>query len=234
MGQKCALCTEREDLRDSHIFPEFLYQELYDDQHRHKFLQVSTDPAIRPIPRPKGLYEPLLCGQCEEHLNRCVETQGARIVESILERLQTAEQDIVMQVDYRAFRLFQLSLLWRASVASRQEFSAVLLGPHEERMRLMLLNNDVGDGEMYPCVVVVPAAHKILRRGIVLPEQLRIDGHLAYRVMARGLWWIYSVSSHPVGPIWPRSLTREGVLRVYWESKWSSEFLSHLASNLSR
>ncbi len=232
MGKKCALCTEREDLRDSHIFSEFFYQDLYNEQHI--FLQISLDSATRPIPRPKGLYEPLLCGQCEEHLNKSFETPGAQIVESILKRLPTAKQEIAMQVDYRAFRLFQLSLIWRASVASRQEFSSVRLGPHEERMRLMLLNNDLGDDEMYPCIVIAPAAHEILRRGIFLPEQLRIEGHRAYRVMARGLWWIYLVSSHPVGPIWSRSLTREGVLTVYWESKRSSEFLSHLASDLSR
>ena len=155
-------------------------------------------------------------------------------MESILGRLQTDEQPIVMQVDYRAFRLFQLSLIWRASVASRQEFLSVDLGPHEERMRLMLLNVDHDDEEMYPCVMIAPAAHAILRRGILVPEPRRIEGHGAYRLMARGLWWIYRVSSHPVGPFWPRSLTREGVLTVYRESKWSSEFLSHLAADICR
>jgi hypothetical protein len=49
-------------------------------------------------------------------------------------------------------KLFQLSILWRASVAKGDFFSKVKLKPrHEEEIRKMLLNGEPGKEDRYPC-----------------------------------------------------------------------------------
>lgn len=59
----CKLCDQPKKLHKSHIVPEFCYETLYND--KHKFIQLSTNPDDRTISRPKGLYDHLLCGDCE-------------------------------------------------------------------------------------------------------------------------------------------------------------------------
>ena len=44
--------------------PEFLYDELYD--HLHRYHVVSTAPDVRSSRRRKGIYERLLCEECDQ------------------------------------------------------------------------------------------------------------------------------------------------------------------------
>lgn len=64
----CKLCKKNKPLRRSHIFPEWLYQPLYDDNHR--FYVLSTDSNKRRGTRPKGIYEKLLCDECEQKFSK--------------------------------------------------------------------------------------------------------------------------------------------------------------------
>jgi hypothetical protein len=47
-------------------------------------------------------------------------------------------------LDYAMFKLFHLSVLWRAGVSTREEFRNVKLGSHEDVIRQMLLRDDPG------------------------------------------------------------------------------------------
>jgi hypothetical protein len=59
-----------------------------------------------------------------------------------------------VQIDYRELKLFQMSLLWRAGVASGEFFEQVDLGErHEERLRHLLVCDDPGSAEDYPCIM---------------------------------------------------------------------------------
>jgi len=60
----CALCLQTRALVNSHIIPEFFYRPLYDPK-THRYFQLSTEPGTRTVRRPKGLYEKLLCSECD-------------------------------------------------------------------------------------------------------------------------------------------------------------------------
>ena len=66
---KCFLCQkDGKVLIDSHIFPEFLYNPLYDENHQ--YFVVSSDSSKK-IKRPrKGIYEKLFCRDCEDILEK--------------------------------------------------------------------------------------------------------------------------------------------------------------------
>jgi hypothetical protein len=128
----CALCKTEKPLSNSHVIPEFLYQELYDGLHR--FHRISTTPEAKNRLLQKGIREPLLCHDCEQQISvwegyaRQVLFGGVPIQGNKEDKKITVEN-----IDYANFKLFQLSIIWRASVSSRPEFRQVQLGPHQER-----------------------------------------------------------------------------------------------------
>jgi hypothetical protein len=63
---------------------------------------------------------------------------------------------LLENVDYGAFKLFHLSILWRASIARRSEWSAVSLGPrHEQRLRASLLEGKAPGRSSYPLLATL-------------------------------------------------------------------------------
>src|SRR5680860_660682 len=59
----CKLCGTSAAIVKSHILPEFVYQNLYDPQHRFLDLGSSNEKTL--TIQQKGLRERLLCKDCE-------------------------------------------------------------------------------------------------------------------------------------------------------------------------
>lgn len=55
----------------------------------------------------------------------------------------------IEEYDYTKFKLFCLSMLWRMSVSKLPELEGVSLGPHENIIKNMILNNDAKEPEAY-------------------------------------------------------------------------------------
>lgn len=189
----CRLCLQERPLRKSHIYPEFLYKALYDESHR--YVAVPLDEAARVTEPPKGIYERLLCAECEAHLQRWEDYASGVLFsresgEVPIDRTATMPRLVFAQIDARKLKLFQLSLIWRASVASRPGFGEVQLGPHEERLRCALLADDpLGDAD-YPCFVALPTAHqKVIENSILTPFRVRMLGRVGYKSIFAGLQW---------------------------------------------
>lgn len=141
--QKCALCLEEKTLCSSHIIPEFLYKPLYDEKHR--FHALSNDPDERNRMLQKGVREYLLCLSCEGKLS-IWEKYAAEVLSGKLESTTERVKKLVVinGVDYKKFKLFQLSILWRASVSTQGFFKQVSLGQTEETLRKMLWEENAG------------------------------------------------------------------------------------------
>jgi len=192
----CHLCNNNTDLKKSHIIPEFVYKELYDE--KHKFHVLSTLKQRHKPMEQKGIREKLLCGDCEQQLSvyekyaREVLLGGTKI---------TIKNDgalvKVSDIDYRKFKLFQLSILWRASISSHPLFSRVNLGPHEEKIKDMIYSNNPGKQFDYPCIMFglfsEIGSHKNF---IDQPRKIHIDGQITYRFVFLGYMWSFYVSSH--------------------------------------
>jgi len=69
----CKLCLHEKELRHSHILPEFMYQNLYDQAPKRFYtLTVNLDKAEESKKKieQKGIREYLLCGDCEVQLSK--------------------------------------------------------------------------------------------------------------------------------------------------------------------
>lgn len=229
----CELCGLSKTLRKSHILPEFLYDEVYDGLHG--YLVQSTAPNAPAPRRRKGVYERLLCRDCDQHRLGRLDDYAAKVFKGGVELEITDRPDrlIIGNLNYETFRLWQMSLLWRCGVSRRAEFTATRLGPHAERLRTVLLEERPGPPHQYGCAVVLPSAHKVTRQFIYPPEPITIDGHRCYRASFGALWWFFVVSSHSAAfPFQEGFLHEPGVLCIFKEANHSSEFLLKLGQEL--
>jgi hypothetical protein len=212
----CSLCGSYSELRDSHIIPEFMYASLYDDKHKMVSYRYG-EHRITKQPLQKGLWEPLLCGECEGYLNRNFEQPNierwTRLSE-IPPRKDGATVSIV-NGDYTSFKLLLLSILWRASVAARPEFHKVRLGPHEDRIRQMLLSLEPGEETQYPCQVIL---FNRPTTAILFPHRIKVDGHTVYSLVLGQIQVLYFVSGH-IKEVLPdgASLRKDGSVVVRFE-----------------
>lgn len=231
--EPCRLClSEGEELRLSHILPEFLYKPLRDKKHRYIGLKRPQGAGTNRVLLQKGIREYLLCGSCEQVL-----AKYERYAADVLRKLPDTSREPagrvvhVTGVDYTKFKIFQLSLLWRAGVSRHASFQKVNLGPHEAVLRRMVLEEDPGEPMDYGCVLIRTKGPETLNHIIQLPWHLRFFEHHAYGLTVFGMIWIFTVSGHS-GQIHEKDsfLTGAGVLPIHVTKTTSEQFIANLAT----
>jgi hypothetical protein len=230
----CRLCNKADDLRNSHIIPEFMYSSLYDEKHR--FYEISTDIEKKNKLPQKGVRERLLCGVCEQHIGQ-YERYASLVLKGGIE-LQIANEGRMTHVsgiEYSRFKLFALSVLWRAGVSSLDFFRQVSLGPHEPKLRSMILNSDPGKEDAYP-FIMTPIIHsgELQEALIVMPTWTRVGTNFAYRFVFGGYGWVIIVSGNGApSEFVGASINRKNELTMLsWELS-DMRFLVDMAQELS-
>lgn len=212
----CALClSNKNPIRNSHIIPEWVYTDLYDAQHR--FNVLATIPGKIKPHEQKGLREKLLCNKCEQQFS-IIENYARKVLYGGEEiKIKNLKNTIhLYDIDYSKFKLFQLSILWRASIASHELFSKVTLGPHQETLRQMLQSCTPGAPMKYPCIMFGLTDNKELVTSFIdQVESLRLCGIRCYRFIFSGFIWIYFVASHNLkNGIESKILSKKGELSI--------------------
>lgn len=219
---KCPLCREREGTLKSHILPDFLYRASYDDKHQ---LIVFDQESQRRGTRFSAHWEQLFCIECEARFGRW-ETYFADIWFNRPLRPRRLEGEFVgiRGLDYSRFKLFHLSVLWRAGVSGLSAFAQVSLGPHGERIRHLLLTGNPGEPTRYPIAGrALSDDDGSFKDDIVsLPAPARIDGHYVYRMLYGGVFWYCCVSNRRIGCPVPLTLHTDGTLTLFVE-RWTSD-----------
>jgi len=209
---KCKLCLKDAFLCESHIIPEFFYKPLYDNSNgKHDALVVNVSP-YRERSLRSGFYERLLCNACEGLLNREYETYVIELWQTKFPGLDKGNTFIIEPVEYRRFKLFHLSVLWRAGVSNRAEFKNVTLGPHEEILREKILSGDPGSDESYSFYGNVLMLNGEPFNMIINPLYGRNDGHRVYIFYFGTCKWLYRVSSHSDSHSVRNKLAKTGIL----------------------
>ena len=230
----CRLCQRDTELRNSHIIPEFIYAPLYDEKHR--FHVLSYLPAKKNAKEQKGLREPLLCGDCETHINRY--ERYASLVFSGLAKVTSKREGKLVHLaglEYASFKLFALSVLWRAGVSSLKFFEQVSLGPHEMRLRRMLRDDDSGPSAVYPFMMSPVVYENVVQTDFIMqPTCTRAEGHLGYRFVFGGVAWIYIVSSHsPPKNFRAATLSEEGSTTMLISDMGNMPFIAEFIKELN-
>jgi hypothetical protein len=233
----CRLCRERGQLRRSHILPDFFRD---DDGSMYRtgksgvpqpFTQpMHTQPGKR-LDRKQhgywehrhGIIERLLCHECEQKL-AVFEDYAKRLLYGSSDpiRLQLPLlEDPLFIADYKKLKLFQLSILWRASEAKGEFFSAVVLNDeHRERIRRMLVREDPGSPEEYFCAMTRLVTSSAIQKlqslhgisdetGMFAPVVHNQNGRQTFTFVMGGIVWLFCVSECGVPEILRHTYIKE-------------------------
>jgi hypothetical protein len=196
----CALCLTTARLCNSHIIPEFMFSSIYDEKHRFHTLTIRKEGRNRM--EQKGIRQPLLCQSCESRFSKLEDYasdvfRGSSNVKSQL--LPNSSVSLVTGFDYSRFKLFQLSILWRASVATSSFFKEVDLGPHEEPIRSFLLSGNPGPSNRYACLMWRLLLDDDVANGFMMPPtKHKTNGRIHYTFVFGGFLWNFHVSNQPM------------------------------------
>jgi hypothetical protein len=142
----CSLCKLQKELQNSHIIPRAYYKSLKGrsgqlitinkSKNEASLLEVKLSNAD-----PK---EKLLCWDCEQLLSANYEQYGTRLFKDYRNVQKTKDNVVFNQFRYKEFYLFLISILWRASISSLQQYEHILLGKEiNELLRVCLKENKI-------------------------------------------------------------------------------------------
>ncbi len=170
--------------------------------------------------KENGIKEHLLCDNCERKFSTwetyVVETLYGRVKKktkrdlgkSILPQINYLGHQALkecnfldlrkIEVDYKKFKLFQLSLLWRAGISNGIFGIAVKLGKyHEEALRQLLLNDTPGEWWRYHCTLAdIRTPGNLFDGAFATFVRRRSNGITLYELLAGGYRWVFEVASH--------------------------------------
>ena len=164
----CKLCEKERELRNSHILPEFMYQNLYDAKPRRFYtLKVDLDNSEKSKKKieQKGIREYLLCGECEVLLSRyenyAAETIYAKNKGNKAEIVKSSQTDDLQYFtyeykgfSYKEFKIFLLSILWRI-IISKSFNTPDIESELVEKLRIAILEENPLDSDDFGCLLQV-------------------------------------------------------------------------------
>lgn len=178
---QCKLCRhDFEKLADSHILAEGFFRFMYSPGDNRALL--SSDGKDRPKRIRIGYYEKLLYEECDNKLGRYDEYG----IEVFLRRNtvpfpNTDQAYLIHNVDYAKLKMFLLTLLYRASITSRPEFSLINLGvQYENQLRDIIIKDNPGNDDDFPFYVTKFESGKLpsetINKAWMSPYSTKIDG----------------------------------------------------------
>jgi len=209
----CKLCLQKKELcKESHIIPDFHYKFLYGKNK--ELVYVNNKKVER---RYNGEYEGnILCEDCDGKIIGRLEDYASKLLhnkfssETIfrIEQIDGKEHVILENApnyNYSYFKLFLLSILWRASISTRPFFRSLKLNNEkEEDLRLMILNSDAGDPREYSCLILLPPLVQIPDggRGFITrhmqtmsPEYIKKDDTEICKFVIEGVHYFFIISA---------------------------------------
>ena len=197
---KCKLCLEVKELCKSHILPEFVYDDIYDDTN--KYYEFTGTQKIRNRKRRKGAWEYLLCRGCEDRIE-VYEDYSAKILFKNLNitfpNTNETQKTIISDINYKKFKLFILSVLWRSSISQHSNFRDVCLGSYEDKIRLIIYNEKLIPPNHYNCLIAAAVDRGTHVKGLIIePIRKKMDYSTVYQFVFGGFIWLIPVGTKQI------------------------------------
>jgi hypothetical protein len=174
----CKLChQDKKLLKHSHIIPDFAYKGIYDEKHQiyyGNFINPDKGKLIPSAPYDKNI----LCRECDGDIIGRLDHYASLALYGnnpsykkikILKIKSPNGPDYlhIENIDYRFFKLFILSVLWRASVSKHPIFKNIDLGKFEGEIGEMILKGDPKDFSKFKTCLILADKHEKLNTEMV-------------------------------------------------------------------
>lgn len=202
---KCQLCLQdKKLLKKSHIIPDFMYQEIYDDKHFLSKVDLRSLEIVQK--RPSGFYDKnILCDDCDNRIISQYESYGSKVlyggnppkeIAPIFEHSKLQDQVNVTRIDYTKFKLFLLSIIWRAHISKQEFFYKVDLGPYAEKLRKMVFNGNAGEENEFETCIVSYQNPELPLKTLTPIRKFKIECNTSYLLHIGGLSYYFNISPH--------------------------------------
>jgi hypothetical protein len=145
----------------------------------------------------RGIREYLLCRACDERLG-AYEDYFAKLWYGRGPFPKVVAHAVTRRVDYQPFKLFHLSIVWRAHLSSLPEFSRVQLSVADaEVIRLALLTGVAPCEDRFPIVaqaVVNPANNEVIHGLLALPVPFELTDGVVFAPIYGGCLWYVGIT----------------------------------------
>jgi hypothetical protein len=163
--------------------------------------------------RPTGIYDQyILCNECDNEVIGSLESYAAKNfydnknIEITVDENEHIINLMFKDIDYKKFKLFLVSILWRASISKHKIFSEVNLGiKYEEVARKMIFEGNPGRQDDFPtCILGLISHQNLVLKTIIAPRKIKDDGNTAYMFFINGLFYWFNISSYNMEDIFNR------------------------------
>ena len=202
---KCVLCHKNKKLlKKSHVIPDFMYKELFDEKHRLYEALLSPDYQLKSKTRQTGGYDKnILCGNCDNKIFGRLERYASLVlfggIELSIKAISGESKSTYVHVkgiDYRKFKLFLLSMLWRASISKLPIFRNVDLDEHQQVIREKIIKNNPGSSHEYPCAIFTYLHNRKLPHQVIAePGCIINDKQRIYAFLISGILFVFFTST---------------------------------------
>lgn len=199
----CKLCGQDKPLIRSHIFPDWGYRYLKEENH---FFQLMGTVKARKV--QTGYWDRnILCNSCDGDIIGKYDTYAAQFFKQDFTKLLTTYSELgrkskqayhVKNFDYPKLYAFLISLLWRASITNHPTFSKVQLGPYEKLAREIVFTGIPKHEDQFKIAVFVPEQPKFaetFEKSIVHPFRSKFGEADCYRFVFAGFDFVVKVDS---------------------------------------
>lgn len=173
---KCKFCLKEKPLIKAHIIPEGFFRRLRNGQAPPRLVTSNEYPKRAPI----GVYDTtILCADCERLFGDW-DDHAQQIMSElpIGEPLKSEDKTVAYKIsdfNYNKFKLFFISLAWRASVSSQPFYRRINLGPYEDISKVMISNLTPGNDDDFATTIARFEEHP-LSTTILDPHPERFQG----------------------------------------------------------
>ncbi len=204
---ECKLCNKSVgQLEASHIISECFYDKVYDDIHRYIPIKENNYQGIKI--EQLGYRENLLCKECENKFSKWENILKKDFIDIHNEESKFLTFDVIKDrgilvsgLKYNEFKKAILSILWRMSISSLEHFKSYDLGPYEEDLRIILLNDLPVDENDYSIIISKLLYEKRENAGFIATFPMsRIENAVIQRFIIYGLdiWVVTSKTKKPI------------------------------------
>jgi hypothetical protein len=192
----------------AHIIPESFYDLGGEKQEPARIITPGKNPLV--IRSPAGEYDAgIVTAEGEAYFS----SWDSYAYEILLGRERLAKPYIlggelayveIDKFDYSKLKLFFISLLWRAGVPTRPFFQLVNLGPHEARLRQLILDKNPGSEQDYSVMLGIHSDTPPYGFPMVAPHLIKDNeaGVNYYKFSLGRLIACIKVDARPFGASW--------------------------------
>lgn len=205
---KCSLChAETKLLKKSHIIPDFMYNGMFGQKHRLSHVNLKDLKELKSV--PTGIYDKdILCVKCDNEVIGKYETYASKAIyggdllgkESPVFKTQKNVHGfvsvLVNNIDYVKFKLFLLSILWRAHVSKQVFFAEIDLGKYAEKIRRMIVEGDAGEETELQTAIFFIKSDTLPLKSIIAPRYLKDEGNSSYAFYINEAFYHFNLSEH--------------------------------------